>query len=233
MIVLFSVLLYPVFFIFAYVAGEYIYPTRNGAMLFAFCLAFILSLLYYTIRKRVSQLNEKKLNKKRTVEATLTSLLLVNEKVFQSAFPKNSLADNSYNGVNEEKLIKHLRENSGKVDIYSIKGVTEGAKDFLKLLKRDYVIHEKDEIIEKTKHLDFDKIETEKESKFKKLKTAISSKQFKKFALKYGVILLILSLITPYKFYYIFFGSALILSSIVPKILKKINLRNRIPYPRS
>lgn len=232
-ILIFSILFYPIFFIISYVAGEYIYPTRNGAMLFAFCCAFIFSFLYYTIRKRVSQLREKKLNKKRSIEATLTALMLVDKNDFQSVFPKNSLSDNSYSGVNEEKLLEHLRKNEGEVHIYSIKGITDGAEDFLKLLKRKYFIHSADEIIEKTKNLDFTEIETKSESKFKKFKKALLSSEFKKFALKYGVILLLLSLITPYKFYYILFGSLLIIYSLTFRIIKKINLRNRIPYPRS
>lgn len=234
MILIFSVLLYPIFFIIAYVIGEYIFPTRNSAMFFAFLCAFLFSFIYYTIRKQVSQLTEKKLQKKQLKEQRLTALMLTDEKIFKNCFPKNTLADNSYTGVNEDKLITFLRENKGEVHIFSIKGMTEGAKDFLKLINVKYIEHSLDELLEKTENIILPKITVEnKKDRLKKIKSAFKSPAFKKFALKYGVILLLLSIITPYKIYYILFGSFLILYSITAKIIDKINLRNQIPYPRS
>ena len=235
MIIIFSVLMYPIFFIISYIFGEYIYPTKNGAMLFAFCCAFVLSYVYYTIRKRVRQLAQKKKDKKLSKEKALTSLMLVDEKIFKDNFKeKGTLADNSFIGINEEKILFFLRDNKEDIHIYSIKGVTDGAKVFLDMLKINYTIHSADEILEKTSHLAKPDIDISKETnKLKKLIEAITSKTFRKFSIKYGVILLSISIITPYKLYYILFGSLLIVYGIFLKTKSFISQRNRIPYPRS
>lgn len=235
MLIFFSVLFYPVFFILLYAIGEYIFPTRNGAMIFATLGAFICSYLYYTIRSKVSQLMKKKLKHKNRKKATLTGLMLIDEKEFAGYFP-DSLADNSYNGLNEEKLLEFLRINGTNdvLDIYSIKGMTSGCRDLLNLLKIKYAEHSPDEILDKTVKIDIPEINVETNtSALTKILKGIFSKQFGKFAIKYGVILILISLITPYKIYYIVFGSILIIYSLVLKILRRLNLQNQIPYLRS
>ncbi len=235
MILIFSILMYPIFFIIAYICGEYIYPSNNGALLFAFCAAFVLSYLYYTIRKRVSQLTQKKIDKKLSREASLTSLMLVPEKDFKSVFNgENVLADNSFTGINEEKILEFLRTSKNNIHIYSIKGITDGAKNFLEILHINYTIHTSDEILEKTEAILRPDVYLKKDpNKLKNFITAITSEKFKKFSIKYGVIFLLLSMITPYKLYYILFGSFLIAYAFIMSIKKYINQRNRIPYPRS
>ena len=235
MILVFSIIMYPIFFIFSYAIGEYIYSTKNGAMLFAFLLAFVFSYLYYTIRTKVRQLTVRKNSKKQNEKSKLTSLLLCDERVFKAQFPKNVLADNSFIGVNEDKVIDFLRNNNNNIydlHIYSVQGITEGAKDFLALINKKYTEHSKDEILSFTENI-IPETEIKNISRFKKIKKIIFTKEFKIFAIKYGVILLILSLITPYKFYYIFFGVSLIIFGASQKFIKKISQQNQIPYPRS
>lgn len=231
MILIFSFLMYPIFFIIAYILGEYIYPTRNGAMLFAFLGGFIFSYLYYTIRTKVSQLAERKKEIKNKKKKQLTSLMLVDKKIFESCFPKNALTDNSFNGVNEEKIIEFLRKNNDDIHIYSLNGITDGAKNFLEILRKKYTLHSEDEIINYTEKI-IPKIEIKKENFLEKIKKFFLRKEFKIFAIKYGIMLLFLSLITPYKLYYILFGIALFLFGILQKFFKKINQQNQIPYPR-
>ncbi len=232
MIIIFSFIMYPIFFIISYAVGEYIYTTKNGAMLFAFLCAFICSYLYYTIRTKVRQLTVKKNSKKQNEKSKLTSLLLCDERVFKAQFPKNVLADNSFIGVNEDKVIDFLRNNADVVHIYSVQGITEGAKDFLALINKKYIEHTKDEILSLTENI-IPKTEIKNTSFFDKTRKIIFTKEFKKFTIKYGVILLFLSLITPYKFYYIFFGVLLIIFGASQKFIKKISQQNQIPYPRS
>lgn len=224
--------MYPIFFIISYAVGEYIYTTRNGAMLFAFLSAFVCSYLYYTIRTKVRQLTVKKNSKKQNEKSKLTSLLLCDEKLFKEHFPENVLADNSFIGVNEDKIIDFLRNNTGDLHIYSVQGITEGAKDFLTLINKKYIEHTKDEILSLTEKI-VPETEIKNSSFLRKTQKIIFTKEFKKFAIKYGVILLFLSIITPYKFYYIFFGLSLIIFGISQKFIKKISQQNRIPYPRS
>ena len=223
--------MYPVFFIITYIAGEYIYPTKNGAMMFAFLGAFVFSYVYYTIRSKVRQLTERKKLNKQLANKHLTSLLLVKKDIFDNQFPKNTLTDNSFSGINEEKVIDFLRKYDGDLEIYSVKGITEGAKNFLGLLNKKYVLHTEDEILYYTKNI-IPEIELKKEPFYKKFNRAIMTENFRKFAIKYGVILLVLSLITPYKLYYILSGTTLIVFGLLQKKIKKINRRNQIPYLR-
>ena len=111
MILIFSIVLYPIFFIISYAIAEYIYPTKNGAMFFSFLAAFVISYLYYTIRSKVRQLTEKKKAKKRTEESQLVSLLFADYKNFKEKFPENALTDNSFSGVDENKIsfFKHFK----------------------------------------------------------------------------------------------------------------------------
>ncbi len=230
-----SMLFYPVYFIILYAVGEYVFPTRNGAMIFAFCGAFLCSFLYYTIRSKVSQLNKRKSKIKLRKESHLTGLMLIDEKEFKDIFP-DALADNSYNGLHEETLLEYLRKNGvyNHIDIYSIKGMSQGCRDLLALLKVPYKEHSVNEIIDKTLDFEIPKVSVKMKSKpFHRLLKGLFSREFQKFAIKYGVILILLSIITPYKLYYIVFGGLLILFGIVLKILRKFNLQNQIPYLQS
>lgn len=232
MIFLFSFLMYPIFFIISYILGEYIYKTRNGAMIFAFLCGFLLSYLYYTIRTKVSQLTEKKKLKKEKLQKQLTALLLVDEKIYKNQFPESALVDNSFTGINEEKILKHLRKNSGEVHIYSVKGITEGAINFLQTTGHSYTLHTKEEIINFAKKI-IPEIEIKSEKFYKKIFKIFLKKSFRKFAIKYGVILLFLSIFTPFKTYYILSGILLILFGIFQNFFKKFSQQNQIPYPQS
>lgn len=230
-----SILFYPVYFIILYAVGEYVFPTRNSAMIFAFCGAFLCSFLYYTIRSKVSQLNKRKSKIKLRKESHLTGLMLIDEKEFKDIFP-DALADNSYNGLHEETLLEYLRKNGvyNHIDIYSIKGMSQGCRDLLALLKVPYKEHSVNEIIDKTLDIEIPKVSVKIKNKpFYRLLKGLFSREFQKFAIKYGVILILLSIITPYKLYYIIFGGSLILFGIVLKILRKFNLQNQIPYLQS
>ena len=231
MIFLFSVFLYPIFFIISYILGEYIYATKNGAMLFAFLCAFVVSFIYYTIRTKVSQLSAKKKLRNEIKAKKLTALLLVDENIFKAQFPKNVLADNSYNGVNEEKIIKFIRENDCEMHIYSVKGITDGAVNFLQMISHKFTLHNDDEILNFTEKI-IPEIEIKNEKFFIKIKRIFFTKEFRKFSIKYGVILLVLSLITPYKTYYILSGILLILFGIFQNFFKKFNRQNQTPYPQ-
>lgn len=235
LLIVFSILFYPVYFIIFYAIGEYIFPTRNGAMIFAFCGAFLCSFLYYTIRSKVSQLHKRKSKIKLRKEAHLTGLMLMDEKEFKNIFP-DALADNSYNGLHEETLLEFLRTNgiNKHIDIYSIKGMSQGCHDLLALLKIPYKEHSANEIIDKTLDIEISKVSVKIKNKtFYRILKGLFSREFQKFAIKYGVILILLSIITPYKLYYIIFGGLLILFGLVLKILRKFNLQNQIPYLQS
>lgn len=234
MLIFFSVLFYPVFFILLYAIGEYIFPTRNGAMIFAVLGAFVCSYLYYTIRSKVSQLTKRKLKRNNRKKAVLTALMLIDEEEFNNYFI-GSLADNSYSGLNEEKLLDYLRKNGTNkpLEIYSIKGMSSGCRDLLNLLKIKYTEHSNDEILDKTRQVKMPEINVEEKTpRLTKILKSVFSKQFGKFALKYGVVLMLLSMITPYKIYYIVLGGILVIYSLVLKILRRLNLQNQIPYLR-
>lgn len=235
LLAVFSFLFYPVYFIILYAVGEYIFPSRNGAMIFAFCGAFLCSFLYYTIRSKVSQHNKRKSRIKLRKESHLTGLMLLEEKDFKNIFP-DALADNSYNGLHEETLLEYLRTNglNNHIDIYSVKGMSQGCRDLLNLLNISYKEHSKDEIIDKTIDIETPNVNVKVKNKpFYRLLKGLFSREFQKFAIKYGVILILLSIITPYKLYYIIFGGLLISFGIILKILRKFNLQNQIPYLQS
>lgn len=232
MILIFSIVLYPIFFILSYAIAEYIYPTKNGAMFFAFLAAFVISYLYYTIRSKVRQLTEKKKAKKRTEESQLVSLLFADYKIFKEKFPENTLTDNSFSGIDENKIIEFMRKNNSDIHIYSVRGITKNAENFLKTIDKKYIIHSAEEIILLAKDL-VAKTKIKEPTSIEKIKQIIFTKQFRKFTIKYGVILLLLSIITPYKLYYIIFGLSLIFFGLIQKKLKQINRQNRIPYPQS
>ncbi len=235
LLIIFSILFYPVFFVILYAIAEYILPTRNGAMIFALLSAFICSYLYYTIRSKVSQLTRKKTKAKERKEAQITGLMLLDAKEFKKIFP-DSLSDNSFNGLNEEKLLEYLRKKglNQTVEIYSIKGINQGCRDLLNLLKVGYNEHSIDEILDKTIDIKIPKINVKmKNSALNRLAKGLFSIEFQKFAIKYGVILILLSILTPYKLYYIIFGSILTLFGVVIKIIRKFNLQNQIPYLQS
>ena len=227
MIILFSILLYPIFFIISYALGEYIFPTRNTAMIVAIVFSLSVSYLYYTIRVKVSQQKQAKISRLSEEKTRLTQLLLVERSVFDSYFDGTyDLPDNSINGLNEEKLLAFLRKNGLKsnVEIYSINKMTEGCNDLLKLLNVSFTVHSPSEIIDKTAQIEAEPIECSNEGKIAKIKRALFSRQFKSFAIKYGVILLVFSLFTPYRIYYLLFGFLLIAWNVFLSIRAKSSL---------
>ena len=227
MIILFSILLYPIFFIISYALGEYIFPTRNTAMIVAIIFSLSVSYLYYTIRVKVRQQKQAKISRLSEEKTRLTQLLLVESSVFDSYFDGlYDLPDNSAKGLNEEKLLDFLRKKGlkNKIEIYSINKMTEGCNDLLKLLNVPFTVHSPSEIIEKTAKIEAEPIECSNEGKIAKIKRALFSRQFKSFAIKYGVILLVFSLFTPYKIYYLLFGLLLISWNVFLFISEKFAL---------
>ncbi len=237
MILIFSILLYPIFFILLYAAAEYIFPTRNGAMIVSLCAAFLLSYLYYTIRKKVSQYQQKKAKITLDKEVLRSKLMLLEEKTFSGFFDgEYTLSDNSFQGLNEEKLLSALRKYGidKHFDVYSLNGLTAGCRDLAALLGIKYTEHSREDIFSKVDLSILPEIASAAPgTKFSRLKAGIFSKSFQKFAIKYGVILLLISIITPYKIYYIVCGSLLTIFGIILWLLKHINQQNQIPSPQS
>ena len=233
MILIFSILLYHIFFILLYAAAEYIFPTKNGAMIFSLCAAFLLSYCYYTIRKKVSQYQQKKAKETLDKELLRHKLMLLQEKTFAEFFKgEHVISDNSFHGLKEEKLLQALREYGPDtpLEIYSLNGLTQGCRDLAALLGVKFTEHNREEI--------FDKIDLSilpelppavPGTKFSRLKAGIFSESFRKFAIKYGVILLLISIITPYKIYYIITGLLLTGFGLILWIRKHLSQRNQIP----
>lgn len=234
---LFSILLYPIFFILLYAAAEYIFPTKNGAMIFSLCAAFLLSYVYYTIRKKVSQYQQKKAKINLDKERLRSQLMLLDEKTFAGFFPGGAvLCDNSFHGIKEEKLLNALRTYGldAPLDIYSLNGLTPGCRDLAALLGAKLTEHSREEIFAKVDLSLLPEITpAASHTKISRFKANIFSESFRKFAIKYGVILLLISIITPYKIYYILFGTLLTGFSLFLWIRKHINQRNQIPSPQS
>jgi len=235
--VIFSILIYPAFFLLIYAVGEYFIKTRNGAMAFSMICSAILCLLYYTIRKQISQYEQAKKEKIINEGNMIKRIALLDESHYKSFFKQaDSLCDNSPCGLNEEKLISHLRaEGTAKeINIFSLNGITEGSKDLLDALSVKYVIHPQSEILLLFKNANLPEIKLNEKAKGKeKLKAMLSKAGLKKQLIKYGVTILLFSIITPYKIYYIVFGSAMLLLSLILTVLKKINRQNQIQGPQS
>jgi hypothetical protein len=229
-----AIFMLPIAFIILYAINEYFLSTRNGAMIASILGTFIVFLLYYTIRRKVSQRTKKKKMLSLQFKSELTALMLADKEEFASCF-KNALADNTYQGITEDKLIEHLKSNglNDHINIYSINGITEGCINLLSELNVRYTLHSTEKIIDLTRNINKPTINLKNEpSRLKKIQTAFLSKSFEKFAIKYGVILCVFALITPYKTYYILFGASLIIWGIYLKI-RRFSQRNQIPYPRS
>lgn len=231
MTAIFSVLLYPVFFLFSYIFAEYIFKTKNAAMIASFAFAAILSCIYYTIRAQISQHNstikQKTLEKKQTISA----IMLLDEKRYKTFFKKGSLCDNSALGINEDKLISFLRKNEPEfLEIYSVWGINEGSKNILDFLNIEYIIHTQEEIIEQIDTSILQKIQGVTTKKFKLSK--IFTHETARFVIKYGVMLFIFSIFTPYKTYYLIFGGLLITLALSIFVFNRFNQQNQIPSHR-
>ncbi len=228
MIVLFSVFLYPLFFIASYIIAEYIFPTRNSAMLASFLTAFVLSYAYYTVRSRIRQQKQQKENTANEKKELAARIMLISKSEFESFFPKNCLCDNSFNGLNEETLLEFLRTAPKEpIEIYSLNGLNSGSRDLLALLGIKFILHTQDDII---LHIDKEVLPQAKipgKRKLSALLKALTSPAFGKFALKYGVILAAISFFTPYKVYYLITGISLALYSAVLFIMQKISQQSQ------
>ena len=230
MTVLFSILLYPVFFILMYAVGEYIFDSRNMTLAFALLSAFVISYIYFTVREKNEERNRKKSVLNTEKQTLISRTMLLDKKIFNSLFP-NALCNNS-TGINEDQLLNFLRKNGikKKIDIFSLNGMTNGCRSLLDLMQIEYVEHSIDEILSVTRNLDLPEIELKKhKSRVKMLKDTVLSKPFRKFSLKYGLILIFASIFTVYKIYYIVLGSALIFFAIISRIFIKTNQQNQIP----
>ncbi len=196
-------------------------------MLFALIMGFIASYLYYTIRNEISQHRRKKADE-RDAEATLISriMLLSKERFCKMFYAPVLLCNNDPQGITDSEMIEFLRENGtgGHIDIFSLSGMSDGCRNLLEMLNVHYTEHPRDEIISIAKHFDLpelDRVSTGG-SRTKRLLSVLLSPVFGKFAVKYGVILLLLSLITPYKIYYIVSASMLILYALLrPFIVRR------------
>ncbi len=237
MILIFSILLYPIFFILLYATAEYIFPTKNGAMIFSLCAAFLLSYAYYTIRKKVSQHQQKKAKITLDKEMLRHKLMLLQEKNFDKFFEgEHILSDNSFSGLKEEKLLQALRQYGPDtpLEIYSLNGLTQGCRDLASLLGAKLTEHSREEIFDKVDLSILPEITPAVPgTKFSRLKAGIFSESFRKFAIKYGVILLLISIITPYKTYYIITGLLLTGFGLLLWLRKHISQRNQIPSPQA
>ncbi len=192
-------------------------------MLFALIMGFVASYLYYTIRNAISQYRHKK-DAEREAEAVIASrIMLMPEARYRAMFYADCmLCSNDPGGVTDSKLLDFLRKYGTRrhIDIFSLNGISEGCSNLLKMLNVSYTEHPRDEIIRIAENFELPEFRYTKvgDSRLKRFLRVISSPDFGKFAVKYGVILLLLSLITPYKLYYILSGAVLILYAAVLKI---------------
>ncbi len=232
MTILFSILLYPIFFLFSYVFAEYIFPTKNAAMISSFAFAAILSIIYYTIRTKISQYSTEQKQTNLAKKETVSAIMLLDEKKYRSFFKKGALCDNSALGVDEDKLITFLRKNEPEfLEIYSVSGINEGCKNILDFLGVEYIVYSQDEIIEQIDTSILQKVNGNTQKKFNLSK--IFTAETARFAIKYGVMLFVLSIFTPYKAYYLIFGGLLIMFALSVFIFNRLNQQNQIPFRRS
>lgn len=212
MSILFAFALYPVFFIIIYAVSEYLFPTKNGATVFAVFAALTVTVLYYLIRQKVKDANKKKKENNDKEQLLTYRLALLDSEKFNSLFPENSLCDNSLNGVNEEKTVEFLRKGTcdGKITVYSLNGMTKGATDLLNLLDIDYRIYSGKDLFSAFENTDLPDIAYLRNlSRTDRFLRKITGKPFTSFAVKYGLILMLLSFFSPYGTYYAIFGGIL------------------------
>lgn len=231
MTAIFSILLYPVFFLFSYIFAEYIFKAKNAAMIASFAFAAILSTIYYTIRAKISQHNTTQKRQALAKKETVSAIMLLDEKRYKSFFKKGALCDNSALGINEDSLIAFLRKNEPDfLEIYSICGINDGSKNILDFLGIEYIIHEQDEIIDCIDTSVLQKINGNTTKKFN-LRNIFTTESAR-FAIKYGVMLFIFSIFTPYKAYYLIFGGLLIVFALSIFVFNRFSQQNQIPYHR-
>ncbi len=212
MSVLFAFALFPVFFIIIYAAGEYLFPTKNGATVFAVFAALTVTVLYYLIRQKAKDANKKKKETNDREQLLMYRLALLDSEKFNSLFPENSLCDNSLNGVNEEKTVEFLRKGTcdGKITVYSLNGMTKGATDLLNLLGIDYRIYSGKDLFSAAENINLPDIAYLRNlTRTDRFLRKITDRPFISFAVKYGLILVLLSFFSPYGTYYAVFGGIL------------------------
>ena len=205
----------PVFFILWYAVLEYFLPTANGALISALPLTALTSYLYYTLRKRFSQLTERKKRIEKSKKARHIALLLANERDFCACFP-HFIADNSYSGITEDKALLYLKgelKKSGslqkEIRIASLNGITEGARSLIKSLGIEVRELTQDEILDMTKGISLPNAEV-RQNREGRIVRLLNNGAFLGKIIKYGAVLIFLSILTPYKIYYIIFGLSLI-----------------------
>lgn len=224
MSIIFAFALYPIFFIIIYAVSEYLFPTKNGAIVFAFFATLAVTVLYYAMRQKAKDIKEKKKEKSDSEQLLISRLMLLDSEKFASLFPENSLCDNSFNGVNEEKTIEFLRKRTfeEKITVYSLNGITKGATDLLNLLNIDYRIYSGRELFSAAENIDLPNIARLRTlTRTDRILRSITGKNFTSFAVKYGLILVFLSFISPYGTYYALCGSILLLYGIFIYFYKK------------
>lgn len=224
MSILFAFALYPVFFIIIYAASEYLFPTRNGATVFAVFASLAVTVLYYLIRQKAKESHKKKKESADKEQLLMYRLALLDSDKFKSLFPENSLCDNSLNGVNEEKTVEFLRKGTcdGKITVYSLNGMTKGATDLLNLLSIDYRIYSGKDLFFAFENTDLPDIAHLRNlTRTDRFLRKITEKHFISFAVKYGLILVFLSFFSPYGTYYAIFGGILFFYGVFAHFYRK------------
>lgn len=187
-------------------------------MIVSLAFAIILSIIHYTIRDKISQQSKKEKQKDIFGKNPFERMDFEHYKSF---FDKDALCDNSPEGLTESKLISFIKQKNPKhLNIYSINGISKNCYDLLDYLSLDFSVHSLQEITEIIGKENLPK------------QCYYLSPQRAKSAIKYGVILAVCSIFTPYKFYYAIVSALFFLAGILSLILS-ISQQNRIPYHRS
>ena len=155
--------------------------------------------------------------------------MLLSQEEYASLFSgENVLTDNSFFGISEDKLLEHLRKNNKEnIEIYSLNGINEGSKELLSILNATYTLHSKSDILKIAESSNIPRVEVNIKHRKSTLKQAIKSKSFEKFTLKYGIFLMLFSIISQFKIYYIVFGATMLAYSIYLKIKRKLSQQSQ------
>ena len=224
MVIVFSVLLYPLFFLLIFALAEYLMPTRNSALLFSLAMALAASGLYYLLRSRAKdKIKEKELEKVRN-ETLRCRAMMMDPETFASFFPKEALCDNNCEPVSESKLLAFARSHPGQktITVCSLNGVSPRAADLAKKLRLSLTIKSTADVLSSLPEDALPALRPIPPIKqAARIKRAVRSPVFEKSARRYGVFFLFYSLLTPFRVYYRLFGLFLLGLSLVIRFERK------------
>lgn len=226
MVIVFSILLYPLFFLLIFALAEYLLPTRNSAMLFSLAMALAASGLYYLLRSRAQERNRQKESERSRTETLRCRAMLLSPTVFSSFFPQDALCDNGSEAVSESALLSFLRKHPGQktISVFALGGVGDKASGLANKLRLDLKIQEPEAILRALPEEILPPLAPIPTIPRKsRLIRAVRSPAFEKSTRHYGIFFLFYSLLTPFRVYYRFFGLFLIGLSLIIRYDRKKN----------